>query len=244
MGDRDRDIIPTSPPPPPSNLIIPYRPPHLFPGSWDWYQAGGYYDEWGVAVNPGQSQAQADHQAGIDVVYQAGSNGTASFGSAEWLNAISASINSLNNGNGSNFYISNNSDGSIKVTYWEQWGSFTPDGVVQINAAKKTFYVSLDASQGGGATVYVEKDGLGHACIEVNGTVFSFGRYAGGSSPSSGSLDPVGPGVLLKKSHQFAVDRMKKFPTNVYNFPDANSGAIYNYLNNLFNNGTPIQTAK
>jgi len=37
---------------------------------------------------------------------------------------------------------------------------------------------------------------------------------------------------------------MKKFPTNVYNFPDANSNAIYSYLNKLYNNGTPIQTAK
>ncbi|MDB5008504.1 MAG: hypothetical protein JWP45_2897, partial [Mucilaginibacter sp.] len=103
-----------------------------------------------------------------------------------------------------------------------------------------------NANQGGGATVYVEKDGLGHAYIEVNGTVFSFGRYAGTSSPHAhlGDLSPVGPGVLLKETHQFAVDRMKQFPTNVYNFPDANSDAIYTYLNNLYNNGSPIQTAK
>jgi len=99
---------------------------------------------------------------------------------------------------------------------------------------------SADANQGGkGATAYVELDGLGHTYIEVNGTVFSFGRYAGGNSPALGHFDPVGPGILIKATHQFAVDRMKKFPTNVYQFPNADANTIYNYLNGIYNQGTP-----
>ena len=54
-----------------------------------------------------------------------------------------------------------------------------------------------------GATVYVESDGLGHAYLETKGTVFSYGRYDGSYSPSSGTFDLVGHGVLLKKSHSF-----------------------------------------
>jgi hypothetical protein len=50
-----------------------------------------------------------------------------------------------------------------------------------------------------GAKVYVENDGIGHVYIEVNGTVFSYGRYDGSYSPSSGAFGPVGPGVLNKK---------------------------------------------
>jgi hypothetical protein len=91
----------------------------------------------------------------------------------------------------------------------------------------------------GTATVYVETDGLGHAYIEVNNTVFSFGRYAGGDSPALGRFDPIGPGILIKGTHQFATDRMQKFPTNVYQFSNVDANAIYNYLNDIYNCGIP-----
>jgi hypothetical protein len=32
---------------------------------------------------------------------------------------------------------------------------------------------------------------------------------------------------------------MKKFPTNVYQFPNADANTIYNYLNGIYNQGTP-----
>ena len=88
-------------------------------------------------------------------------------------------------------------------------------------------------------TVYVESDKLGHVYIEVNGTVFSFGRYNGSYSPASGEFGPVGVGVLLKKTHSFAVERMAKNPTSVYNFPGADANKTFNYLNNAYNSGTP-----
>jgi RHS repeat-associated protein len=88
-----------------------------------------------------------------------------------------------------------------------------------------------------GARVYVETDGVGHAYIEVNGTVFSYGRYDGSYSPSSGRFGPVGPGVLMKGTHEYALERMKKYSTYVYNFPEADANAIYDYLNTAYNSG-------
>jgi RHS repeat-associated protein len=127
------------------------------------------------------------------------------------------------------------------------------DGEVSLGTGGKNSYINIQgsdnswvstklagANQGGkGATAYVELDGLGHTYIEVNGTIFSFGRYAGGNSPALGRFDPNGPGILIKATHQFAVDRMKKFPTNVYQFPNADANTIYNYLNGIYNQGTP-----
>jgi len=79
---------------------------------------------------------------------------------------------------------------------------------------------------------------FGHTYIEVNNTVFSFGRYAGGSSPPLGIMDPVGPGVLQKGTHQLAVDKMKKSPTLIYQFPLADANKIFGYLNGIYNSGT------
>jgi len=99
--------------------------------------------------------------------------------------------------------------------------------------------------QGGGANVYIEKDGIGHAFIEVNGTVFSYGRYNGSYSPSMGRFGPAGPGVLIKysgnKASQFINDRIAKYPTDVYsiNSNSFDATSAYNYLNGLYNSGTP-----
>ncbi|MDB5014256.1 MAG: hypothetical protein JWQ25_2458, partial [Daejeonella sp.] len=100
-------------------------------------------------------------------------------------------------------------------------------------------FLTETVGSGGGATVYVESDGVGHVYLEVNGTVFSYGRYDGSYSPSSGSLGPIGNGVLLKKDHSYAAERMKKYPTSVYQFPNASGAAIYNHLNGTWENGTP-----
>jgi RHS repeat-associated protein len=116
-------------------------------------------------------------------------------------------------------------------------GNIAKENLVTKGNWVKTNYGGPDNPPG--ATVYVETDGIGHTYIEVNGTVFSYGRYDGSFSPSSGRFGPVGPGVLLKKTHQYAVDRMKKSPTTIYSFPNANSNAIYDYMNNAYNSGTP-----
>jgi len=48
------------------------------------------------------------------------------------------------------------------------------------------------------ANVYIETDGVGHVYVEIDGVVYSYGRYNGSYSPASGSLGPLGDGVLLK----------------------------------------------
>ena len=99
-------------------------------------------------------------------------------------------------------------------------------------------------TQTGQATVYVELDGIGHAYIEVNGTVFSFGRYNGSYSPSSGRFGPYGDGVLLKKEGQDAKDfieeRTKAYPTNSYVVDGINATAVYSYFNSKYASGDPV----
>ncbi|MGY3214529.1 DUF6443 domain-containing protein [Mucilaginibacter sp. HD30] len=123
--------------------------------------------------------------------------------------------------------------------YWSQTvNSYTNSEGIQEFEVKATPHKANQG--GGGATVYVETDGMfGHTYIEVNNAVFSFGRYAGGSSPPLGIMDPVGPGVLQKGTHQLAVDKMKKSPTLIYQFPLADANKIFGYLNGIYNSGTP-----
>ena len=89
--------------------------------------------------------------------------------------------------------------------------------------------------------VYIEKDGIGHVYIEINGTVFSYGRYNGSYSPSSGALGPVGDGILLKKTGEdaqaFIDDRTSQFPTSVYVINNVNANAVYDFYQNAYNNG-------
>ena len=90
------------------------------------------------------------------------------------------------------------------------------------------------------ATVYIETDGIGHVYIELNGIIFSYGRYNGSYSPSSGAFGPYGDGILLKKEGQEAIDfineRNSTFPTTSYKV-QLNSSAAYSYLNDLYNGG-------
>ena len=76
--------------------------------------------------------------------------------------------------------------------------------------------------------------------MEVNGTVFSYGRYNGSYSPSSGRFGPIGEGVLYKKTGadatKFIKERTGKYPTNVYTV-GVNTDAAYNYLNDIYNAG-------
>ncbi len=95
----------------------------------------------------------------------------------------------------------------------------------------------------GQATVYVETDGIGHAYIEVDGTVFSYGRYNGSYSPSSGRFGPYGDGVLLKMDGTdaagFIKERNEMYPTNSYQV-DVNTSNVYSYLNSLYSNGKSV----
>jgi hypothetical protein len=94
------------------------------------------------------------------------------------------------------------------------------------------------------ANVYVEKDGVGHAYVEVDGTVYSFGRYNGSYSPASGSLGPLGDGVLLKLDGQIAAnfisERTANYPTEKFTVK-VNASKVKSYYNKLYKNGTPLQ---
>ncbi len=62
--------------------------------------------------------------------------------------------------------------------------------------------------------VYTETGKFGHTFIWINNdnhnVVFSFGRYAGGSSGSNSSgLNPIGPGVLLRIEGQEDINRFR-----------------------------------
>ncbi len=63
----------------------------------------------------------------------------------------------------------------------------------------------------GNATVYVETDGIGHTYIEIDGTVFSYGRYNGSFSHNMRRLGPVGEGAI-----DFIIERTSAYPTEVY----------------------------
>lgn len=100
------------------------------------------------------------------------------------------------------------------------------------------------SAQSSSATVYIETDGLGHVYISVNGVVFSYGRYNGSYSPASGAFGPYGDGVLLKLEGQdatkFIRERMEAYPTNSFKINDLNIKSTFDYLNNLYLNGKPV----
>ena len=93
------------------------------------------------------------------------------------------------------------------------------------------------------AHVYVENDGVGHVYLEVDGTVYSYGRYNGSYSPASGSLGPLGDGVLLKlegkNAANFIAERTQKYPTSKYSVK-VNASSTKAYYDKLYNSGTPL----
>ncbi|WP_436516226.1 RHS repeat-associated core domain-containing protein [Ekhidna sp. To15] len=97
---------------------------------------------------------------------------------------------------------------------------------------------------GGNTTVYVEEDGVGHVYVDVDGTVYSYGRYLGSDSPMLGEFGPVGPGVLIKlkgsAAKNFIKTRTEKYPTRTFSF-NGDTKAIRGFFDNLYNSGTPIE---
>jgi hypothetical protein len=93
------------------------------------------------------------------------------------------------------------------------------------------------------ANVYIETDGVGHVFVEIDGTVYSYGRYDGSYSPASGSLAPLGDGVLLKLEGEYAqnfiAERYAKYPTDKYTVK-VDGVKVKSYYNKLYNSGTPI----
>jgi len=133
--------------------------------------------------------------------------------------------------------------------FWGQttWRDYASENEKDLHTVELTskWYEGTNANKQGekfrGATVYVEDNGVGHVYLEVNGTVFSYGRYDGSYSPSSGRFGPVGNEVLLKENHFYAVKRMKENPTTVYQFPNADANAIYKYMDEAWQSGVPAK---
>lgn len=93
------------------------------------------------------------------------------------------------------------------------------------------------------ANVYIETDGVGHVFVEIDGTVYSYGRYDGSYSPASGSLAPLGDGVLLKldgdNAQNFIAERTAKYPTDKYSVK-VDGAKVKSYYNKLYNSGTAL----
>lgn len=93
------------------------------------------------------------------------------------------------------------------------------------------------------ANVYVETDGASHVFVEIDGIVYSYGRYDGSYSPASGSLAPLGDGVLLKlegkNATNFIAERNAKYPTDKYSVK-VDGAKVKAYYNKLYNSGTPL----
>lgn len=99
----------------------------------------------------------------------------------------------------------------------------------------------------GKANIYIETDGVGHVFVEVGGVVYSYGRYNGSYSPSSGQFGPLGDGVLLRlegaDAANFIKERAGKYPTEVFSV-DVNVSSVKSYYDKLYNNGTPLENNK
>ncbi|MFP3596017.1 RHS repeat-associated core domain-containing protein [Chryseobacterium sp. SIMBA_029] len=93
------------------------------------------------------------------------------------------------------------------------------------------------------ANIYIETDGVGHVFIEIDGVVYSYGRYDGSYSPASGSLAPLGDGVLLKlegkNASNFIAERNAKYPTDKYSVK-VDGAKVKAYYNERYNKGTPL----
>lgn len=93
------------------------------------------------------------------------------------------------------------------------------------------------------ANVYVETDGVGHVYVEIDGVVYSYGRYDGSYSPASGSLAPLGDGVLLKlegkNATNFIAERNAKYPTAKYSVR-VDGAKVKAYYNKLYDSGKPL----
>lgn len=94
------------------------------------------------------------------------------------------------------------------------------------------------------ASVYIETDGVGHVYVEIDGVVYSYGRYNGSYSPASGSLGPLGDGVLLRltgeEAQTFIANRTSKFPTVKYSV-EVTSVQVKEYYDKIYESGVQLK---
>ena len=103
--------------------------------------------------------------------------------------------------------------------------------------------------EGKEALLFVENEGTGHVFIgvftEKDIRVYTYGRYLGSYSPSSGQFGPLGDAVLIKydgaKAQEYIHDHFNKGTSaRAYLIPSAKPDKIISYYENLLNNGKPL----
>ena len=99
------------------------------------------------------------------------------------------------------------------------------------------------------ALLFVENEGTGHVFVgvftEKDVRVYTYGRYLGSYSPSSGQYGPLGDAVLIKydgaKAQEYIRDHFNKGTSaKAYLIPSAKPDKIISYYENLLNNGDPL----
>jgi RHS repeat-associated protein len=105
--------------------------------------------------------------------------------------------------------------------------------------------------EGNEVKVYTETGGVGHTFVVINNgnhnVLFSYGRYAGGSSGSNlRGANPVGPGILIRvegkeQIDDFLADRSKSDPSlDGVVVSVKNEEAVYQNLQARFDAGKPL----
>lgn len=111
--------------------------------------------------------------------------------------------------------------------------------------------IDLDGAE---AWVVVETDGVGHTFIVIPSeknpkeyVLYSYGRYLGSTTPSSGGYGPVGYGVLIRKDGADAKEYLKKRlslgsgkTTFVFELPKADAELIRDAFDEKFNKGSVV----
>jgi hypothetical protein len=100
------------------------------------------------------------------------------------------------------------------------------------------------------ALVFIETEGVGHTCIGLYTTngleIYTYGRYLGSDIPSSGSLAPIGDGILVWYKTEVDVNayinlHLNKGPSaKVYMVYLNNSSLIEQYLQTKWNDGKDL----
>ena len=94
------------------------------------------------------------------------------------------------------------------------------------------------------ATIYFTTDGVGHTFLEIDGTVYTYGRYGARTPESSGDLAPSGEGILHKYTGKAAKNYIKSVTSKSeyfsYKVSIKSKQSVHEYYNSLIKNGQSV----